>query len=196
MQEYKVKIIERLATTVPVQGKSANQAEDRVRDMYRNSEIVLTADDYVDTEFEVICETAASTCNGQCSCGSREFEVKEVTSTIIRGFTGNGILEYVQGTEQMQSIVHVGPFRCPNCGTLYLSLDGSEELDKTAPSAAGTNSPKNEKPPLREVYVKVGTETTNGVPAEFTEYNTFWAQHQDDTGFVLIYLDSENRIVD
>ena len=54
MQEYKVKIIERLSTVVTVHAENADDAEDRVRSMYRNSDVVLTSDDYVDTDFSVI----------------------------------------------------------------------------------------------------------------------------------------------
>jgi len=54
MEDYRVKIIERLSTVVTVREDDADSAVERVQGMYRNSEIVLTADDYVDTEVKVI----------------------------------------------------------------------------------------------------------------------------------------------
>jgi len=66
----------------------------------------------------------------------------------------------------------------------------------TAPAAAELPSPQNTEPPLREVYVKEGTEVIDRVPTAFIEFTDFWSQHNDDTGFVLLYLDAEDRIVD
>ena len=54
MNKYKVKITELLQTTVMVEADNADSAGDMVRSMYRNSEIVLTADNYVHTEFTVV----------------------------------------------------------------------------------------------------------------------------------------------
>lgn len=200
MREYRIKIIERLSTVVPVQEENADSALEKVQAMYRDSKIVLTADDYVDTEIKIISgdentepEGGAKPLPGsRCSCGSNEFEVNEVTSAIVRVSLVDGNLEYPRGSEQIQSIEHVGPYKCKDCGALYLTLDESKDL----PAAVETTSTENGKPPLREVYVKVGTEVIGKVPASFIEYSDFWSQHNDDTGFTLIYLDTENRIVD
>ena len=58
VKEYKVRIIERLSTVVCVQEENAKNAEDHVRSVYRNSEIILTADDCRDAEFRVVGEAA------------------------------------------------------------------------------------------------------------------------------------------
>ena len=54
MNEYNVKIIERLSTVVSVQADNIDDAENKVFSEYRDCEIVLTADDYLDTEFRVV----------------------------------------------------------------------------------------------------------------------------------------------
>ena len=51
MNTYNIKIIDRLETTVSVEAYDAESAEDKVRTMYRNCEIVLTAENHVDTDF-------------------------------------------------------------------------------------------------------------------------------------------------
>ena len=48
---------------------------------------------------------------------------------------------------------------------------------------------------IREVYVKIGEEFINGVPVEFIEVEYFWETHDSDDGYVLIYLNSENKII-
>lgn len=50
---YDVTIIETLARTVLVEAGSETEAELAVRSMYRVGGFVLTADDYVTTEFRV-----------------------------------------------------------------------------------------------------------------------------------------------
>jgi len=201
VKDYQVKIIERLSTVVTVREEDAGSAVERVQGMYRDSEIVLTADDYVDTEIVVItddentepAEGAKPLPGSRCSCGSNEFEVNEVTSAIVRVVLVGGNLDYLHGGGQIQSIEHVGPYKCRDCGALYSSFD---EPIETAPAAAELPSPQNTKPPLREVYVKEGTEVIDRVPTAFIEFTDFWSQHNDDTGFVLLYLDAEDRIVD
>ena len=51
---YNVEISETLARTVEVEANSAEEAESKVREMYRKGAIVLSADDHIDTQFEVI----------------------------------------------------------------------------------------------------------------------------------------------
>ncbi len=46
-------ITETLVRLVEVEAASAEQAEEAVRRLYREGQIVLDADDYVDTDFEV-----------------------------------------------------------------------------------------------------------------------------------------------
>ena len=51
---YNVEISETLARTVEVEANSAEEAESNVREMYRKGAIVLSAEDHIDTQFEVI----------------------------------------------------------------------------------------------------------------------------------------------
>lgn len=52
MNKYRVTIKETLKTDITVEAEDYYAAIDKARDMYRNEEIVLTADDYFDTDFE------------------------------------------------------------------------------------------------------------------------------------------------
>lgn len=49
--KYRVTIVETLTKTVEVEAENEREAEDVVKQRYWNSEYVLTADDYFDTEF-------------------------------------------------------------------------------------------------------------------------------------------------
>ncbi len=49
---YKVIITKVYEKIVEVEAKDACDAEDKVREMYKNNEILLTADDYICTEIE------------------------------------------------------------------------------------------------------------------------------------------------
>lgn len=53
VKEYDVMITETLVRLVEVEAASREQAEEAVRKLYREGRIVLDADDYVDTDFEV-----------------------------------------------------------------------------------------------------------------------------------------------
>ncbi len=55
-KKFTVEITETLQRQVEVEAEDAFEAEDIVRGMYRNEEIVLDSDDYFDTEFEVLDE--------------------------------------------------------------------------------------------------------------------------------------------
>lgn len=50
--KQKVKIVETLERVVEVEAESFDEAEEIVREQYRNSDIVLTSDDYIGTEFK------------------------------------------------------------------------------------------------------------------------------------------------
>jgi hypothetical protein len=53
--KYKVEIEETLLRTVEIEAESAADAETKVRQLYRNEEIVLSADDFTgDTLFRVV----------------------------------------------------------------------------------------------------------------------------------------------
>lgn len=52
-KKFIVEVTEILQRSVVVEAEDANEAEDTVRDMYRREEIILSSDDYIDTEFTV-----------------------------------------------------------------------------------------------------------------------------------------------
>lgn len=52
MQEYEVEIEKILQRTIKVQAKSKEEAVTIVKEKYRNEEIVLTVDDFIDVEFK------------------------------------------------------------------------------------------------------------------------------------------------
>lgn len=54
MAKYKVLIEETLSKVVEVDAKDYHSAISTVRQMYRKEEIVLTADDYSATDFDVL----------------------------------------------------------------------------------------------------------------------------------------------
>ena len=53
MKTYRVVVTETLQRTVYIDAKSAEEALDKVQEMYDNEEIVLDWGDYQDTEIEV-----------------------------------------------------------------------------------------------------------------------------------------------
>lgn len=57
MEDFKVEIIERLVKVISVRADSPEEAEDDARFLYRNSQIVLTSDDYIDTTINVLTDT-------------------------------------------------------------------------------------------------------------------------------------------
>ena len=57
-RKFTVEITETLQRQVEVEAEDEFEAEDIVREMYRNEEIVLDAGDYIDTEFEVLEDDA------------------------------------------------------------------------------------------------------------------------------------------
>lgn len=50
--KYKFEIIETLSRIVEIEAPTYDDAYHKMREMYRNEEIVLDADDYIDTEFK------------------------------------------------------------------------------------------------------------------------------------------------
>lgn len=57
---YKVDIVEKLRKRVIVEADNADEAEERARDAWSNSECVLMSDDFDDVDFEVVGETDGS----------------------------------------------------------------------------------------------------------------------------------------
>lgn len=56
MKKYLVEITEILQKQITITANSREEAEQKVRDKYRNEEIVLNENDYIDTEFAVLKE--------------------------------------------------------------------------------------------------------------------------------------------
>ena len=53
--EYKVNVKEILSRTITVEAEDSFEAEEKVADMVRNSEIILDAEDFTDREITIIC---------------------------------------------------------------------------------------------------------------------------------------------
>ena len=53
MTKYRVEIIEILSRTIETEAESEDAAVEKVRQMYRNCDIILDASDYVETEISV-----------------------------------------------------------------------------------------------------------------------------------------------
>ncbi len=56
MKKYLVEITETLQKQITITANSREEAEQKVKEKYRNEEIVLDESDYVDTEIEVLKE--------------------------------------------------------------------------------------------------------------------------------------------
>ena len=56
MKKYLVEITETLQKQITITAISREEAKQKVKEKYRNEEIVLDESDYVDTEFEVLKE--------------------------------------------------------------------------------------------------------------------------------------------
>ena len=54
MNKYKVEITEYLQKTIEVDAKDENEAYSKVKQMYDNEEIILSADDFTDKEIKVL----------------------------------------------------------------------------------------------------------------------------------------------
>lgn len=54
MDKYVVNIYETLAKHIEIEAENYSDAILKVREKYNNEEIVLSADDYLDTEFDCI----------------------------------------------------------------------------------------------------------------------------------------------
>ena len=53
MKKYRIEITETLSRTVDVEAENEEVALEKVRQMYRNSAIILDASDYLETEISV-----------------------------------------------------------------------------------------------------------------------------------------------
>lgn len=53
MEKFKVEIQEFLSRIIEVEAETKDEAISKVRELYRNEEIVLDSDDYVSTEIEI-----------------------------------------------------------------------------------------------------------------------------------------------
>lgn len=51
METFKIEVKETLSRTIEIEANSADEAFLKIQNLYKNEEIVLDADDYVETEF-------------------------------------------------------------------------------------------------------------------------------------------------
>lgn len=51
MKKYKIEVVETLKRTIDVSANSPEEARQKVMDMYYDQEIILSGDDYYETEF-------------------------------------------------------------------------------------------------------------------------------------------------
>lgn len=61
MSRYVVEITEILQKQIVVDGKNREEAEIKAREKYRNEEVVLSSNDYVDTDFSVLGKEKSKT---------------------------------------------------------------------------------------------------------------------------------------
>lgn len=54
MKKFTVEITETLQRQIEVEAADENEAISKVKEMYRNEEVVLDAGDYIDTEFNIV----------------------------------------------------------------------------------------------------------------------------------------------
>lgn len=54
MKKYDFNIIETLARVVTIEAETLEEAEEKIRDMYNNEEIVLDSSDFQDTNIEIL----------------------------------------------------------------------------------------------------------------------------------------------
>ncbi|MGP5010447.1 DpnD/PcfM family protein [Psychrobacter glacincola] len=50
---FQIEIVETLSNIVEVNAENEQEALSKVRDMYRNEEVILYADDFIDTKFNI-----------------------------------------------------------------------------------------------------------------------------------------------
>ena len=51
METFKIEVKETLSRVIEIEANSADEAFSKIQDLYKKEEIVLDADDYVETEF-------------------------------------------------------------------------------------------------------------------------------------------------
>lgn len=57
MKKYLVEITETLQKQITVSANSREESEQKIKERYKNEDIILNENDYVDTDFHVIKET-------------------------------------------------------------------------------------------------------------------------------------------
>lgn len=118
MGEYRIKISELLETTISVETDSSDEAMDKVKSMYRNSEIILTADDHTVTEFTAVDEEPSDEKGvalfKKCTCGNKSFAAQQISFHHV----------VITGSKVFDAGVHAsrqpyGPFICTKCEKRY-----------------------------------------------------------------------------
>ncbi|MBC7411343.1 MAG: DpnD/PcfM family protein [Bacteroidia bacterium] len=56
METFKIEVKETLSRTIEIEANSMDEAYSKIREMYRDEEIVLDSEDYIETEFIEIKE--------------------------------------------------------------------------------------------------------------------------------------------
>lgn len=56
METFRIEVKETLSRTIEIEANSMDEAYSKVREMYRDEEIVLDSEDYIETEFIEIKE--------------------------------------------------------------------------------------------------------------------------------------------
>ena len=56
MKKYTIEITETLQKQISVEANSYEEAERKVKEQYRNNDIILDSDDYIDTNYQCIKE--------------------------------------------------------------------------------------------------------------------------------------------
>lgn len=51
METFKIEVKETLSRVIEIEANSVDEAFSKIQDLYKNEEIVLDAEDYVETEF-------------------------------------------------------------------------------------------------------------------------------------------------
>ena len=125
MSKYKIRITELLEKTMLVQAVDVDVALERVKRMYKDSEIILTAENHTDTDFTVVDEEMEDgrkiDCDCVCACGHTKFTARQLGhhNVIVHDEETFDVDVYASGQP-------FGPYACVKCGKVYDKLPFSE----------------------------------------------------------------------
>jgi len=118
MNTYDVEIIEILKTTVSVEAENADEAEGTVREKYDRSDVVLGAENLIETNF-LVASSSEKLTNGFCTCGNSEFIIDEVSDATVLATFINGEMTVLKRSICMDSVEYIGLLKCKACGKAY-----------------------------------------------------------------------------